>query len=206
MAYFLLSRLLAAEWLCGQSHMPIQTTAKQPHVQGGQRATTGKEWPSAAGFSILEIIVVVAIIGVLAAIAAPSWLTLVNRQRLGSARDEVLQAIRSAQGAAKQTRRPELLEFDVSGDLPRVEGIELGSGNLEPNMIAMTVTDGAGNDISDIEFDQHGAISQINNNPDALNWPIKIVITTSSGVGPKRCIFVDSLLVSTRLESDRECD
>ncbi|NEP76624.1 Tfp pilus assembly protein FimT/FimU [Okeania sp. SIO2G5] len=157
---------------------------------------------SSGGFSLLEIIVIVIIVGILAAIAAPSWLSLANRQRVRTTQDEILQAIRTTQSTAKQRRRPQEIEFvaDGTGDIPtlRISGnlTELGSGNLKPDMVNMTVTDSTDAAVTTLEFLQDGTIST-----DA-DLPVKILLTSS---GIKRCLFVETLLGGVRAESDGDC-
>lgn len=63
-----------------------------------------------AGFTLLEMIVVVLIIAVLSAIIAPGWLTFVNRQRVAKVNDGVFSAMQEAQREAKRTK----LSYSVS--------------------------------------------------------------------------------------------
>ena len=56
------------------------------------------------GFTLLETLVVVAIIASLAAIAASSWLYLLSVLNLNTAQDEILQAMRKAQQNARLHR------------------------------------------------------------------------------------------------------
>lgn len=58
-----------------------------------------------AGFSLIEMLVVIAIIGILAAIATPSWLSWLTRQRVNSAQAEALTVLREAQANAKREKR-----------------------------------------------------------------------------------------------------
>lgn len=56
---------------------------------------------STSGFTLLELIIVVVMIGLLSAIAAPSWLSFVNRIRLNTAQDQVYRAMQEAKSNAK---------------------------------------------------------------------------------------------------------
>lgn len=177
---------------------PIDTSHPSSNTQQPSIPTSH----NSGGFSLLEMIVIVIIVGLLGAIAAPSWLTLANRQRASTARDEVLQAVRTTQTTAKQKRRPQVLEFvaDGNGDIPtiKVSGVEtaLGSGNLKADMVNMTVTDGSDAAVTSLEFLQDGTVST------SAELPVKVLMTAS---GTKRCLFIETLLGGIRAESDGDC-
>jgi prepilin-type N-terminal cleavage/methylation domain-containing protein len=63
-----------------------------------------KPFSNAAGFTLLELIVVVLMIAILSAIAAPGWLAFVNRQRVAKVSDAVFSAMQEAQREAKRTK------------------------------------------------------------------------------------------------------
>ena len=145
-----------------------------------------------------------AVIGVLTAVAAPSWVGFNNRQRINSTRDEIVQAIRTTQSNARLKRRGHTITFkpNAASGIPELdlEGLPvvLGNGNLKANMVDMTVTDGANNAVTSLEFIQDGSIST------DVALPIKIVVSPSNS-GTKRCIFVESLLGSVRSEANNDC-
>ncbi|CAN1209866.1 hypothetical protein TUMEXPCC7403_06550 [Tumidithrix helvetica PCC 7403] len=56
------------------------------------------------GFTLIEMLVVMAIVGVLAAIVGPTWLGSLNRQRLSESQNQIYRAIKETQSYAKRDK------------------------------------------------------------------------------------------------------
>jgi type II secretory pathway pseudopilin PulG len=181
---------------------------------------------SIAGYTLIELIVIMVIVGIFAAIAAPSWLGFLNRQRLSTAQGEAVTAIREAQAKAKQQRRTWAVCFQDTGTVvrwavsPRLNtawNCSLAGGwqNLtrsDANKIAIdtansfsptTLATPAG--FYTVEFDEKGwaARSQTDSSKDLGKITFRLRNQTG---GSKRCVYVATLLGSVRTANDTDCD
>lgn len=73
-----------------------------------------------SGFTLLEVLVAVVIIGILSAIATPSWVSFVNRQRINKANDTILVALQDAQQKAKKKKLSYSVSFQTKNNIPQI--------------------------------------------------------------------------------------
>jgi type II secretory pathway pseudopilin PulG len=74
-----------------------------------------------AGYTLLELIILVILIGVIAGIAAPGWLGFVQQRRVNAASDVVLRALQEAQSQAKNKKLSYSVAFrNIPGKVPEI--------------------------------------------------------------------------------------
>ncbi|NEO82505.1 type II secretion system protein [Moorena sp. SIO4G3] len=71
-----------------------------------------------AGFTFMELLIVILMVGILSAIAAPSWLAFVNRQRVNKVNERVLSVIQEAQRQAKNKKLSYSVSFRMNDGVP----------------------------------------------------------------------------------------
>ena len=152
-----------------------------------------------AGFTMLELLVVIAMVGVLAAIAAPSWLNFLTQQRLDRASTGLVGVLRTAQEDAQNRQQDRQIIFSstdlsvtVRNNSASTGGTttDLGDGELNAafNLNASTP----------IVFDHDGQVSA-----DTIPYVIKITNDSSSS---QSCVIVTTLLGGVKTSKGEECD
>ncbi|KOP23108.1 hypothetical protein AMR41_27765 [Hapalosiphon sp. MRB220] len=186
-----------------------------------------------AGFTLLEVLVVVFLIGILSAIVAPGWLGFVNRQQLNKASDAVVLALRQAQAEAKRNKLNYSVSFRTNNNIPE---ISVHSGSTPTNWrplqdigqsgkvilgMNLTSTNTAGTSVAfnnsttqTITFDYIGALPNANFGippSGSTEQPgLRIVVATPSGSSTspsnaKACVIVQTLLGTMRQAKNTQC-
>lgn len=86
-----------------------------------------------SGFTLIEVLVTILIVGILSAIAAPSWLGFVARQRLNKANDTVFAALQEAQREAKKNKLSYSVSIQLNNSTDKIPQISVHPGSIPPS-------------------------------------------------------------------------
>lgn len=150
------------------------------------------------GFTLVEMLIVLSIAGILAGIAAPSWVSWRNTQRLEAAQDQALQLMRQAQARAMFTRLEWRVSFREVGRVaqwashpataaPAAADWQPLPAGIQIDPAETTLTQAGG--IYRVEFTHRGHV----------NPPLgRLTFRTAGNPRTRRCVVVSTILGALR--------
>ena len=194
--------------------VPLRRGTLTPLFKGG-RGDLFKGRREERGFTLTEAIVVAIIIGVLSAIAAPSWVAFVDNRRLGIAQDQILRSLQEAQSNAKRDKITWQVSFRENNGVTQwivlpasTNPIALTWQNLDAGIgVGDPVVKENDPDGATLEFDPNNNLwrMQFNYRGEA-NSPLgKIAIATRNSGQRWSCVKVATLLGALQSATDENC-
>ncbi|GAB4384948.1 MAG: hypothetical protein Kow00121_49190 [Elainellaceae cyanobacterium] len=139
------------------------------------------------GFTLIEGLVVIVIIGIVSAIAAPSLFSMVNRSKINSAQAEVQGVLQEAQRQSIRSSR----SCNVTLSANTITGNCLTTGNLTLDQVSLrSASNNAA--ISSFWFNHKGELfinDPLGTAPQRFTAPITFVISASSSTVQKCLVF-----------------
>lgn len=155
------------------------------------------------GFTLIEVLVVVLMVAIIMAIAAPSWMSFLSQRRMTVVRDDLIQKLEEAQSRAKQQRTTQSVTIYPTETVPTVSigntpgqggRVPLGSGDIPANTIELVANS------TSITFDYQGAVDT-----QYASVPF-IVKVRPTGSNVQRCVAVITLVGTVKPLNGTACD
>lgn len=142
---------------------------------------------SSSGFTLIEMLVTLAVVGVIAAIASPNFLGLLNRNRVNEATQQVEGALKEAQRQAM--RRGQQCTININTTSKTISGANCLLSNRVLNDLIQLNTNR-----TTITFSGKGNITI-----DATTNPTPVlVVSIPNGTTLQKCVVLDGFLASMR--------
>jgi len=172
-----------------------------------------------AGFTMIELMIIVLIVGIFASIAAPGWLGFINRQRVRTVNDRVFQTLRSAQSEAKRSKSDRIITF-LPTDPPTATintvpagttplqtvtfdaGGEIKKGQIQFFSVASCPKDEPCTAATSLTFNYNGVVDPNNLNNPKLPFVVTVATVNAS---IKQCVIIYTLIGGMRTADGNVC-
>lgn len=154
------------------------------------------------GFTLLELLIVITMVGIIAAIAAPSWMGFLTRQRMNAVRTDLIGVLRNAQDEAQARQQSKQVTFSSTDLSVTVRNLSASTGGVTTRLAEGTAGEKFGLLASTpIVFDHDGRVD--------VPTPYVMKITnadTPAGSPMQSCVIVTTLLGGLKPANNEMCD
>jgi prepilin-type N-terminal cleavage/methylation domain-containing protein len=158
--------------------------------------------PNNKGFTLIETLIIVIIIGILSAIAAPSYLGMLNRNKVNDALVKVRGALQEAQREAIRKSKTCTVTLNTTNNKVTSPCLVTGERDLcirrDNSTGTCLETVSIRTSTSEFNLDLKGTTFNTSTPPAPLTTPVTIVLSLSSNPSFQRCLVMSVPLGLTR--------